>query len=113
MHLIMSMISTVIPSIGVRVNAPIYAEIATVTAVDVDADASPIHYHIENTTFFRPRSVGLLSLKHYDGTYRSLNEQILITYKLGLIDSTATYEHIKPQTFVSFSEHTMCIFLQH
>ena len=41
--------------LGVRVNAPIYAEIATVTAVDVDADAGPIHYHIENTTFFRPR----------------------------------------------------------
>ena len=40
---------------GVRVNAPIYAEIATITAVDIDAEASPIEYHIENTTFFRPR----------------------------------------------------------
>ena len=31
---------------GVRVNAPIYAEIATITAVDIDAEASPIEYHI-------------------------------------------------------------------
>ena len=96
MHLMMSIISNVSPSIGVRVNAPIYAEIATVTAVDVDADASPIHYHIENTTFFRPRSVGLLSLKPYDGTYRSLNELILITYSFVLTYLTSTYELNKP-----------------
>ena len=77
-------------------NAPIYAEIATVTAVVVDADASPIHYHIENTTFFRPRSVGLLSLKPYDGTYRSLNELILIMYSFDLTYLKCTSKHTKP-----------------
>ena len=39
---------------GVRVNAPIYTEIGTVTATDADAEAEVIQYRLENVTFVRP-----------------------------------------------------------
>ena len=41
---------------GVRVDTPIYSEISSVEATDPDADSVPVHYSIENITFFRPRT---------------------------------------------------------
>ena len=41
---------------GVRVNAAIYTELATVKAVDIDANADTITYHLESVTFYRPRT---------------------------------------------------------
>jgi hypothetical protein len=41
---------------GVRVNAPMYTTIATLTAVDMDADSVPVYYQIKNVTYFRPRT---------------------------------------------------------
>ena len=42
-------------TIGVRVNAPIYTQIATLKAIDPDADANPVHYSIHNVTYLKPR----------------------------------------------------------
>jgi len=41
---------------GVRVNAPIYTEIGKVFAIDNDAEADIINYHLENVTFYRPKT---------------------------------------------------------
>ena len=41
---------------GVRVNAPIYTEIGKVVATDNDAEADIINYHLENVTFYRPKT---------------------------------------------------------
>jgi hypothetical protein len=43
-------------TLGVRVNAPIYTEITTLEAVDIDADSTPINYYIEKILYFRPRT---------------------------------------------------------
>lgn len=43
-------------TVGVRVNAPIYSEVVTLKAVDPDADSNPVHYSLENVTYYRPRS---------------------------------------------------------
>ena len=40
---------------GVRVNADIYTHLETVKAVDIDANADTITYHLVNVTFYRPR----------------------------------------------------------
>lgn len=43
-------------TLGVRVNAPIYTEVAVLQAEDIDADAAPIQYSIEKILYYRPRS---------------------------------------------------------
>ena len=43
-------------TVGVRVNAPIYTEIGKVMAVDDDAEADLVNYHLENVTFYRPKT---------------------------------------------------------
>ncbi len=43
-------------TLGVRVNAPIYTEVTTLRAKDIDADSGPINYYIEKILFYRPRS---------------------------------------------------------
>ena len=42
-------------TLGVRVNAPIYTEVAKLQAVDIDADSRPVNYFIEKILYFRPR----------------------------------------------------------
>ena len=44
-------------TLGVRVNAPIYTEVAKLEAVDIDADSRPVNYFIEKIKYFRPRYV--------------------------------------------------------
>ena len=43
-------------TLGVRVNAPIYTEVATLKAEDKDADSAVINYFIEKILYFRPRT---------------------------------------------------------
>ena len=43
-------------TVGVRVNAPIYTEIGKVVAEDTDAEADMVNYHLENVTFYRPKT---------------------------------------------------------
>ena len=43
-------------TLGVRVNAPIYTEVATLQAEDIDADSARINYYIEKILYFRPRT---------------------------------------------------------
>ena len=42
-------------TLGVRVNAPIYTPILTLEAEDKDEDSNPVHYSLQNATFYRPR----------------------------------------------------------
>ena len=43
-------------TLGVRVNAPIYTEVATLKAENKDADSAVINYFIEKILYFRPRT---------------------------------------------------------
>ena len=43
-------------TLGVRVNAPIYTEVATLKAQDMDADSARINYYVEKILYFRPRT---------------------------------------------------------
>ena len=42
-------------TLGVRVNDPIYTTVATLRAVDADADSSTVYYSLQNLTYYRPR----------------------------------------------------------
>merc|ERR1712223_296631 len=37
-------------------NNPIYTEVATLKAIDIDADSGPVHFYIEKIIYYRPRS---------------------------------------------------------
>ena len=43
-------------ALGVRVNNPIYTEVATLEAIDIDADSGPVNFFIDKIIYFRPRS---------------------------------------------------------
>jgi hypothetical protein len=43
-------------ALGVRVNNPIYTEVATLQAIDIDAESGPVQFYIEKIIYFRPRS---------------------------------------------------------
>ena len=42
-------------TLGVRVNAPIYTEVAKLEAIDIDADSRPVNYFIEKILYYRQR----------------------------------------------------------
>ena len=67
---------------GVRVNAPIYTEIGRVEAVDADAEADLIQYHLDNVTFYRPKD---------DYTYDLGPEGFLVDPSTGVIQTNQSY----------------------
>ena len=43
-------------TLGVRINSPLYTQLAQVLAVDPDPDSSPVKYTIDSITYFQPRT---------------------------------------------------------
>ena len=41
-------------TLGVRVNSPIYTELTTLKAVDLDVDSKAVYYNVHNLTFVKP-----------------------------------------------------------
>ena len=69
-------------TLGVRVNAPIYTEVAMLQAQDIDADSGPINFYIEKILYFRPRS----NLKEI------VDSQVFIIDQLtGVLQTNETY----------------------
>ncbi len=69
-------------TLGVKVNAPIYTEVTKLEAVDVDADALPVNYHIEKIVYQRPRT-GLREIVD--------NNVFIIDQLTGVMQTNTTY----------------------
>lgn len=69
-------------TLGVRVNSPIYTEVAVLQAEDTDADSGPVNYYIEKILYYRPRS----SLKEIVD-----NHVFIIDQLTGVLQTNETY----------------------
>ena len=69
-------------TLGVRVNAPLYTELTTVSAVDPDADANPVRYSIEGITFHAGGSAEPRGME--PGTF-------IVDAATGLVQTNRTY----------------------
>lgn len=84
-------------TLGVRVNAPVYTTIATLKAVDADADSTPITYGMENITYYRPRTNTLEILD---------NDIFLVDGLTGLLQTNQTLGRFADGYFLIFVKAT-------
>lgn len=77
-------------TLGVRVNAPIYTEVTTLKAEDIDADSAPVNFFIEKILFFRPRN----NLKEIVD-----NHVFIIDQLTGVLQTNQTYSRFSDGYF--------------